>query len=131
MKWTYNKYRATLVRHGKTFALVTPNGKDALSPAQAQEMLSDLNGLEPVYKVPKLVKHRPLRPGQYILLPYAGKKIDLMYRLKDHGGILGWRMRRVKDDDEKYAHVTGHDRITPTRARRILADYKISLSKKS
>lgn len=127
MKWTYNKYRATLVRHGKAFAILTPDGKNALSEAQVSELLTDLNGLEPVYPEPKLVKRRPLKTGDFIILPYTGKKIDLLYRVKEHAGIMGWLLRSMKDGNVKYAHVTGHDRITPTRAERIISAFRKSL----
>jgi len=43
-RWTYSAYRANLKLDGKTFAIVTPNGKDALSDEDARTMLDALNG---------------------------------------------------------------------------------------
>jgi hypothetical protein len=42
-KWTYNRYRASLYKDGKIFALMTPDGKNEISPEQAEELLKDLN----------------------------------------------------------------------------------------
>lgn len=42
--WSYNPYRATLQLHDCFFALVTPNGKDALSPEDTTTLLRALNG---------------------------------------------------------------------------------------
>lgn len=42
--WSYSPYRATLQLHGSFFALVTPNGKDALSPEDTTKLLRALNG---------------------------------------------------------------------------------------
>lgn len=42
-KWTYNRYRATLLRDGKFFALVTPDGRDRLSDQDASDLLAELN----------------------------------------------------------------------------------------
>lgn len=41
--WTYNPYRASLSRNGKTFALVTPDGRNALSEADRAILLDALN----------------------------------------------------------------------------------------
>lgn len=43
-RWTYNAYRATLLRDGLRFAMVTPDGANALSPEAASELLVALNG---------------------------------------------------------------------------------------
>jgi hypothetical protein len=41
--WTYSGYRATLKRNGKFFAIVTPNGSDALSERDREILLAKLN----------------------------------------------------------------------------------------
>jgi len=43
MKWSYSRYRATLKRDGKFFAIVTPDGKNALSKDDAATLLNILN----------------------------------------------------------------------------------------
>lgn len=43
-KWTYSTYRATLKRDGETFAIVTPDGRNALKPAAIKVLLQALNG---------------------------------------------------------------------------------------
>ena len=43
-RWTYSAYRATLRECGEFFALVTPDGKNALKPKQARWLLDALNG---------------------------------------------------------------------------------------
>ena len=40
--WSYSQYRATLKRDGKFFALVTPNGSDALSPTDERILMDAL-----------------------------------------------------------------------------------------
>ncbi len=56
--WTYNKYRAALLKNGKVFAFVTPNGADALSETDANELLAELNaGFDPVEFVGQQVVH--------------------------------------------------------------------------
>jgi hypothetical protein len=42
--WTYSPYRAMLRKDGKAFAIVTPDGRNALSKKQAKELLEALNG---------------------------------------------------------------------------------------
>jgi hypothetical protein len=44
MTWTYSSYRALLRRNGKAFAIVTPDGTNALSNTDAKVLLSALNG---------------------------------------------------------------------------------------
>lgn len=44
MIWTYNAYRATLARGGKAFALLTPDGRNALEPEKVAVLLQALNG---------------------------------------------------------------------------------------
>jgi hypothetical protein len=44
--WSYNSYRASLMFEGKRFALVTPDGMDALSPSDATRLVSLLNSGE-------------------------------------------------------------------------------------
>lgn len=41
--WTYNPYRATLLKNGKTFAIVTPDGKNELDAGTVDELLKALN----------------------------------------------------------------------------------------
>lgn len=41
--WTYSRYRATLKKDGKTFAIVTPDGRNALALADEERLLSALN----------------------------------------------------------------------------------------
>jgi hypothetical protein len=43
MTWTYNFYRALLKKNDKPFAIVTPDGKNALSDEDAAELLAALN----------------------------------------------------------------------------------------
>lgn len=42
-KWEYSRYRATLKRDGVTFAIVTPDGRNALKPADVRTLLDALN----------------------------------------------------------------------------------------
>ena len=42
--WSYSFYRATLRKDGKPFAVVTPDGRNALSHGAAAELLAALNG---------------------------------------------------------------------------------------
>lgn len=42
--WEYSHYRASLRRNGKPFAIVTPDGKNALNPFDAFVLLQALNG---------------------------------------------------------------------------------------
>lgn len=42
--WEYSHYRASLRRNGKPFAIVTPDGKNALNPFDAFLLLKALNG---------------------------------------------------------------------------------------
>lgn len=46
-QWTYSQYRATLRKDGNFFAIVTPNGRDALSETAANELLALLNRHNP------------------------------------------------------------------------------------
>ena len=46
-EWEYSHYRATLKRKGKTFAIVTPDGKNSLNPFDAFVLLKALNGSKP------------------------------------------------------------------------------------
>jgi len=41
--WTYSEYRATLRKNGKAFAIVTPDGKNALPIEASLELLALLN----------------------------------------------------------------------------------------
>jgi hypothetical protein len=52
-EWSYSSYRAKLSRNGKLFALVTPDGRSALSPKDACILL---NALECQSKLKKLQK---------------------------------------------------------------------------
>ena len=42
-EWTYSHYRATLLRNGEFFAIVTPDGRNDLSPENAKILLDALN----------------------------------------------------------------------------------------
>lgn len=127
MKWSYNRYRATLYREGKFFAFVTPDTKDALSIDDANALLADLNGMPPAKAtIPVVKKCRPLKKGDYVVLPYAGKKYDLLYKVINHVGLLGWCLKKVGRRQITYCHVTGHDRIRASRAARIIAGAKKS-----
>lgn len=42
-KWTYSPYRATLRLDGKNFAIVSPDGRNALSKVDEQRLLRALN----------------------------------------------------------------------------------------
>lgn len=42
--WEYSRYRATLKRNGRTFAIVTPDGRNALNPFDEFVLLKTLNG---------------------------------------------------------------------------------------
>ena len=56
--WTYNHSNATLLKNGKPFAFVTPDGKDALSENDANELLADLNSaVDPMEYVGRQVVH--------------------------------------------------------------------------
>lgn len=46
-RWTYSFYRATLKRDGQSFAIVTPDGRNALSKRKADELLRILNDNDP------------------------------------------------------------------------------------
>lgn len=41
--WTYSRYRATLKKDGKIFAIVSPGGQNALSDADTETLLRALN----------------------------------------------------------------------------------------
>ena len=41
--WEYSRYRATLKRNGEFFALVTPDGNNALTEADSETLLEALN----------------------------------------------------------------------------------------
>lgn len=43
VKWTYNRYRATLLRNGERFAIVTPDGRDRLTAEGERDLLDALN----------------------------------------------------------------------------------------
>ena len=64
-RWTYNAYRATLLRDGLRFAMVTPDGSNALSPEAACELLVALNGPtiepDPGYRI--VVPGERIQPG--------------------------------------------------------------------
>lgn len=55
IEWTYSFYRASLKRHGKPFAIVSPDGRNALSFDDAKILLDALNA----EKVPAGVKDMP------------------------------------------------------------------------
>ncbi len=42
-RWEYSRYRATLKRDGKFFALVTPDGNNALTEEDKETLLEALN----------------------------------------------------------------------------------------
>jgi len=42
-EWYYNSYRSTLIRDGKTFAIVTPDGKNPLEESDIKLLLEALN----------------------------------------------------------------------------------------
>lgn len=42
-KWTYSNYRASLYLDGERFAIVTPDGKNALPEAHVKILLEALN----------------------------------------------------------------------------------------
>lgn len=42
--WTYSEYSATLRKNGKAYAIVTPDGSNALELPKIQELLGLLNG---------------------------------------------------------------------------------------
>lgn len=42
-RWTYSKYRASLYLDGERFAIVTPDGKNALPDAHVKVLLDKLN----------------------------------------------------------------------------------------
>lgn len=42
--WTYSPQRALLRKDGKAFAIVTPDGQNALAPDKVDELLYALNG---------------------------------------------------------------------------------------
>jgi len=46
--WEYSRYRATLRKHGKTFAIVTPDGQNALSQKDAEELVQRLTNSEAI-----------------------------------------------------------------------------------
>jgi hypothetical protein len=45
-EWTYSKYRASLYHYGRIFAIVTPDGRNALSDTDAKFLLDALNSAE-------------------------------------------------------------------------------------
>lgn len=45
-RWSYSSYRASLKLDGKTFALVTPDGRNALKEEDAKTLLDALNSAE-------------------------------------------------------------------------------------
>lgn len=125
MKWSYNRYRSTLCKEGKAFAIISPDGINALSSDAANELLADLNGVPPAkLTYPVVRKCKPLKKGDYVILPYAGPRYGLLYKAVNHSPTLGWTLKKIGRPEITYAHVTGHDRITPSRAARIIAGAK-------
>jgi hypothetical protein len=64
-RWTYNAYRATLLRDGQRFAIVTPNGTDRLSDSDAAALLAELNAPkmpDPIAELP-WKREREGKPG--------------------------------------------------------------------
>lgn len=49
--WEYSVYRATLKRNGKFFALVTPNGNDALGAKEKKTLLDALSAEQELKEV--------------------------------------------------------------------------------
>lgn len=49
--WSYSPYRAMLRKNGKAFAIVTPDGKNALPPKKAKELLEQLNSVHTLIKI--------------------------------------------------------------------------------
>lgn len=45
--WSYSTYRAMLRYKGQSFAIVSPDGKNPLTPKQIVVLLTDLNGIVP------------------------------------------------------------------------------------
>jgi hypothetical protein len=41
--WTYSRYRATLRKNGRFFAIVTPDGSEVISRQAEKELLAALN----------------------------------------------------------------------------------------
>ena len=59
--WEYSAYRATLKKDGEFFALMTPDGKNALSPEKAKELLDALNGREQMLNfLREIASHGPI-----------------------------------------------------------------------
>lgn len=76
-RWTYSPYRATLYRDGERFAMVTPDGSNALSTEVVAELLVALNGPELV-----AVDFPPKAPNFPDIAPDPG------YRMVEVGEII-------------------------------------------
>lgn len=46
-RWTYNRYRATLCLDGKPFAIITPDGQNAIDEIKINRLLNTLNAERP------------------------------------------------------------------------------------
>lgn len=74
--WTYSPYRATLYRDGERFAMVTPDGSNALPSGAIVELLAALNGSEPVFD--KVVDSPPKAPNFPDIAPDPGyRKVEV------------------------------------------------------
>lgn len=92
-RWTYNAYRATLLRDGLRFAMVTPDGSNALSPEAAGELLVALNGSEfrfepvPVEKAPEPPAPVSPDPGYRIVVPGERIQSGDLWKYPDGTGV--------------------------------------------
>ena len=78
-EWTYNSYRASLVRNGEFFSILTPNGTDALPKERVDILLAALNQTS----APPKPAIEP-DPGFRIVAP--GETIQMGDRWKFSGG---------------------------------------------
>ncbi len=60
-RWTYSRYRALLRLNGKAWATVSPDGKNALSKADAEVLLAALNGPVSIFTLSWSSAKTPLR----------------------------------------------------------------------
>lgn len=44
--WSYNSYRALLMKNGEFFAILTPDGRNSVPTAKGEEIVGTLNGVE-------------------------------------------------------------------------------------
>lgn len=75
----------------------------------------------------------PLKTGQWVLLPFAGPEWHNLFRVGKRATGFGadqWEIISLDGSGGAYACITGRERITATRAKKIQAAYKKDIEKR-